>query len=339
MDLTKVIKELQAGNHRPVFFLQGSEYFLARQFFDNLYASFPDSEALDRVSLDFEDVSLQEVLEEANTFSFFSDTRLIVVEKSDFVTSQASHKLSKSDEKSLLSYLEEPNPATVLVFVCKEDQVDKRRKIVKAMQKEACWVDVTPLDQSAVDRYVRQRLKIAGLQLDEEAIEELLERVNYQLTLAMGELTKLQTFQESGKSINRHIIRELVPRTLESDVFELSNAVVNKQIDQAIQIYQDLILMKHDPIALHALLVSQFRIIIQVRIMMKEGANSHTIATHLGVHPYRVKLAGQNAQGMPLEELCRFYQELVKVDFQMKTGIGHKESYFYILLTMLHQEV
>lgn len=335
MAFNQIIQDLQSGTYHPVYFLQGSEFYLARQFFKHLHQAIQAGDELDSLTLDFQEVGLQAVLDEANTFSFFSDRRLIIVEKADFVTSQASSKLHKSDENALITYLQEPNPATVLVFVCKEDAVDKRRKIVKSLKKEACWVDVTPLDQSAVDRYVRQHLAQEELQLGSGAIEELLDRVNYQLTLAMGEMTKLHTFQHTGQEITRQIIRQLVPRTLESDVFKLSNAVVSKQIDQAIQIYQDLILMKHEPIALHALLVSQFRIFIQVRIMMEQGVHNQMIASHLGVHPYRVKLANQNAQQMQLRELMTFYQELVKVDFQMKTGIGHKESYFYILLTML----
>lgn len=335
MKWQEIMQNLDQGQHHPVYMVHGSEYYLSRQFFDRLTSTLADPDSLDSMTLDFQEVGMSVVLDEANTFSFFSDTRVIIVEKADFITSQSGTKLDKHDEEALLDYIASPNTATILVFVCQEDGLDKRRKIVKALQKQAVWVDVMPMDQAAVEQFVANQLQYHQVDMNRQAFRELLERVNYQLTLAMGEMTKLQTFQQSGQALTREIIQQLVPRTLESDVFKLSNAVVNKQIDQAIQIYQDLILMKHEPIALHALLVSQFRIFIQVRIMMEQGVNQPTIATHLGVHPYRIKLASQNARGLTLEELLSFYQELVQVDFQMKTGIGLKESYFYILLTKL----
>ena len=139
----------------------------------------------------------------------------------------------------------------------------------------------------------------------------------------------------TGQPITIDVVRTLVPRTLESNVFELTDAVMKKQIDKAVQIYQDLILMKHEPIALHALIVSQFRLIIQSKLLNQQGYLEANIAKELGVHPYRVKLALQSGRRTQLKQLVSFYDELIEVDFHMKTGIGIKETHFYLLLTKL----
>lgn len=175
------------------------------------------------------------------------------------------------------------------------------------------------------------------MKITREATQELLVRVNFQLTEAMSELSKLRSFATAGEAITIDVVRTLVPRSLETDVFELTNAVLGRQIDRAVQIYQDLILMKHEPIALHALVVSQFRLIIQAKLLNQSGYQEANIAKELGVHPYRVKLSLQSGRQLSMRQLVVFYEELIEVDFRMKTGVGIKETYFYLMLTRMIQ--
>lgn len=335
MDYQKALQSIRQGKFSAVYGIMGTELFLQQEFLQTLMSQFGEADNLDMTKLDLEEQSLDAVLDEAEMFSFFSDFRLIVVENVQFLNAKSNQKLSSNEEKRLLDYLNNPNEASVLVFLIPSEQIDKRKKLSKTFQKTTCFVEVNPLKEQEASRYVQRFIEGEQLNMTKEAINELLIRVNYRLTEAMGEVAKLKSFALSGRPITIEIVRSLVPRTLESNVFELTDAVMKKQVERAVQIYQDLILMKHEPIALHALIVSQFRLIIQSKLLNQQGFLEADIAKEVGVHPYRVKLALQSGRRLSLASLSKFYEELIEVDFQMKTGIGIKETYFYLLLTKM----
>ncbi|UUX34067.1 DNA polymerase III subunit delta [Fundicoccus culcitae] len=337
MEYQKVIQEIKRGQIQPLYFVYGSEQYLRQSFIDQLLNQLDDSTELDISRFDYDEVSMDLILDEAEMFSFFSDYRVIIVNQFELLTTTPNSKISDQEIKRLMAYIDDPNPATYLIFIQHQDKIDKRKKISKAFQKKVMQVDVTPLEEKEVKYFIQTYIKEANIDMTREALTELLQRVGYQLTQTMTELNKLATYAKSGQPITVQTVRALVPRTLESDVFELVNALIAKQVDKATQIYQDLLLLKNEPIALHALIVSQFRIIIQTKILAQNGFQAASIAEQLAIHPYRVQLALQTGKSMSLKSLSTFYQSLVKADLQMKTGEGPKEIHFYMLLIRLIQ--
>lgn len=339
MNYQQAIQTINKGKLDTIYTIVGSEMYLRDELTQTLISQIEkiDDGELDITRIDMKEQTILDVLDEANVFSFFSKYRVVIVDHVEFITGSTSQKLTDREQKALLNYLDEPNQATILVFNCLSDTVDKRRKITKALMKQSNYIDISKMDEHAVTQYLHEYVRNANFKLTKEAVQELLMRTNYQLTAIMTELNKFETYAISGKSITIEVVRQLVPRTLESDVFELTNAVVNLQISRASQIYQDLLLNNNEPIALHALLLSQFRLFIQVRILANRGFLEGDIAKELGVHPYRVKLAMQNNRQLSYEVLLELYQEMAHIDFNMKQGIGVKETYFYLILTKLNQ--
>ncbi|MBG9983486.1 DNA polymerase III subunit delta [Aerococcaceae bacterium DSM 111022] len=338
MNYQQALQSLKNYDLKPVYTIVGSEAYLRDEFTQTLIDKVVQMDVgeLDITRIDMKEQTIMDVLDEANMYSFFSSYRIVIVDQMDFITGSATQKLTDKEQKALLSYIDAPNPDTVLIFNCLADSVDKRRKVTKALMKDSEYIDITVMDDRDVANYLQQYLQHAPFKLSKEAVQELLMRTHYQLTSIMTELNKFETYAAGGKSITLDVVKQLVPRTIESDVFELTNAVVNLQIARATQIYQDLLLNNNEPIALHALLLSQFRLFIQVRILSGRGFLEGDIAKELNVHPYRVKLAMQNGRKLPYEALLELYQEMARIDFNMKQGIGVKETYFYLILTKLN---
>lgn len=335
MEFQQVIQQINRKQIDPVYTVVGNENYLKTQFMDELYRQLGGIDVLDISRIDLHEVTVNDVLDEAEVFSFFSDYRVLIVSNATFLNAQSKQKLSDAEQKRLISYIENPNTATILIFNVENSSLDKRKKLTKSFNKLTTMVDISELDEGQVTRYIQSYINNLEMSFTREAVDELLIRVNYQLTNAMTEVKKLEILGQTEGRITIDSVRSLVPRTLESDVFQLTNAVANKNITQAIQIYQDLLLMKHEPIALHALMVSQFRVMVQTLILGRQGMNQADIAKQLGIHPYRVKLAIQSGRSLQLTELLSFYVEMAEVDYGMKTGVGDKETYFYILLTKL----
>ena len=72
-------------------------------------------------------------------------------------------------------------------------------------------------------------------------------------------------------------------------------------------------------------LVNQFRLILQVKELSKAGYGQQQIANSVKVHPFRVKLAMQQARLFGEEELVTILMELAQADYEMKTGKKDKQ--------------
>ena len=84
--------------------------------------------------------------------------------------------------------------------------------------------------------------------------------------------------------------------------------------------YNDLKLLKKEPVALINLLGSQFRLILQVFILKKEGMGNDEIASYLNVNPYRIKMAARTAANYNIEDVKQIIIDLSTLDAKIKRG-------------------
>ncbi|HFI0463348.1 TPA: DNA polymerase III subunit delta [Streptococcus suis] len=330
MDLQTI--EALGKKKYPNYLLLGQEAFLEDYFIKTVKTSLDQDQDLEISYFDLTEISIDQVIDEANTFSFFQPFRLIVVDNFSLLNSQSQVKVSDKSLDYLLTYIKDPNPDSVIIWRSPNAQVDKRKKLTKVFLGLKASLDFSTLTEKEVETIVSQKAQMLQLKIDKGLVKKLLERTLYQLSQSVRELEKLKTYSLSGQPINQEVMVALVPRAIESDVFELTKAILSKQVKKANQIYQDLLLQKHEPIAILALIASQFRLMIQVKILQQNGYGQQDMASDLGVHAYRVKLASQSSSQYPLDQLKKLYLYMIDMDFQLKTGQTDKDMFFSLVL-------
>ena len=176
------------------------------------------------------------------------------------------------------------------------------------------------MDEKAIRQYISQTIESEGYTIRSDAFDLLLQLTDLNLSKIMGELQKLYLYALETKTITRGAVQELVPKSLEHNVFDLTNEVLSGNSEKAVQLYEDLLLQGEETIKLNAILLNQIRLFLQTKILAKMGYQQANIADTLKVHPYRVKLALQQVRRFELSRLERLYDELVENDYRMKTG-------------------
>ena len=68
-----------------------------------------------------------------------------------------------------------------------------------------------------------------GLEIDRDVLAELVEMLGADMARLENELQKLQLYAEAGKPVTREDIETLVPEARQSGVFDLTDALANKQ--------------------------------------------------------------------------------------------------------------
>ena len=158
------------------------------------------------------------------------------------------------------------------------------------------------------------------------------------LMILNQELKKISTYVGEGGQVSPDIIRLLVPRTLEQNIFELIDNVIHRRSSEALRIFYDLLKNNEEPIKILSLLVNQFRLILQVKELSGTGYGQQQIANTVKVHPFRVKLALQQAKLFTSDELANILLELAEADYQMKTGKKDKQLVLELFLLKLFEQ-
>ena len=79
----------------------------------------------------------------------------------------------------------------------------------------------------------------------------------------------------------------------------------------------------------------QFRLMYQVKTLLKEGYNQESIATKLKIHPYRVKLAIEKGYNYSSKTLLTNLEYFFNLDYMIKSGNNNPKLVFELFLANL----
>lgn len=321
-NIQKEIANIRTGHFAPVYLVLGEEKYFVERIREAIIDEALDEESIDLnfANFDMEEFSISEALFEASSFPFFGDRKVVFVQNPFFLTGQNVKGAPDHSLEELLDYLENPADFSILVFFAPYEKLDRRKKVTKLLESTATVIDVSSPYPNEANQYIKEIVKEKGYHFSEGAFQLFTERTDGNLTKMMHELDKLFMLHIESKNITIDSVRQLVPKTLEQNVFELNTLVLNNQVEASIETYHDLLVQKEEPIKIVALLIAQFRLLLQVKILQKQGYQQTDIAKVLKVHPYRVKLAVQNIRRYDQGLLSEALDYLIDADYNMKTG-------------------
>ncbi|MDN6639993.1 MAG: DNA polymerase III subunit delta [Tetragenococcus sp.] len=333
MNVQSALQAIHDQNFQPIYLVLGTEEYLQKQVRQAFTQSLQlDSDDLNFAEFDMEEDPIDAILDEAESMPFFGDYRLIFVENPFILTAEKKTNAPEHDIDRLLAYLKEPVDSTILVFWAGYEKLDERKKISKQLKKNAEVIDVEPMNEAQVRRFLQQTLDNDEINMERNAFELFIRLTDANLTRVMRELQKLQLFAAQTKRITKKDVEELIPKSLEDNVFDLSNYVLQKKTSEALQLYEDLHTQGEETIKINAILISQIRIYLQTAFLLNMGYQQGNITRSLNVHPYRVKLAIQQVRKMDIKTLTQLYDELIENDYKIKTGQMDKELLFQLFL-------
>lgn len=281
---------------------------------------------LNMITYDALQSDMQTIMEDAATIPFFADEKVILVQNANFLSASNDTEM---DVKILEKYLDDPMPSTILILTGNFEKLDARKKIVKKIQKSCKVMQFRRLDVTDKENYIKEEVSRRKLSIEPVAMIELIQRLPFDIRTIRAEMEKLELY---GEIISLSVVEKLVTRPLEDDVFQLVNAVVERDLKKAFTLWQDLCVLNKDAIFLIALLANQFRFLYQVKILMDQGAGKDMIVSKLSAHPYRVQVTMQSARKLSIPYLLSILAKLATLDQKLKGGLLDKKLGFELFL-------
>ena len=331
--ITEKWMQIGKGEISPIYLLFGSEGYFIEETIKRLKANFSKDSEGEVVTFDLEETTIEEVIYEADTLPFFSESKLIIAKNAFFLKATEKGKEKVVHNLATLEdWLKNPSPTAVTVFIAPYEKLDERKKVTKAMKQYANVIEAVSLQEHDIKSWIIQEAGRHGKTISDSAIQSLLEMGGTNLVHLQNEIEKLATYIGEEHEIDEQTVRLLLVRTLEEDVFALGNAYLSGNKSVAIEIYHDLLKRKEDPLKLNALIASQVRLMVQISHLKKKGYHAQQIANQLKVHPYRVKLLMDHPLLHHEQKLLKALNDIATVDLQLKTLSGNRERILELFL-------
>ena len=295
-----------------IYLIYGDEDYFINNEINKLRDKY---KSYDLINYDMFITNISDVIEDASMISLFSSNKLIICSNCTFLTGSKCEIEHNVDE--LMKYINNSkNFDTILVLTVKSETLDNRKKIVKELNK--CNVfKCNKLKNYELDNFIKDYCKSNGYSIDFDALSLFKEKLDDNLYIITSELDKLFLYKNDNKIIKSDV--EIVTsRMIKTDIFDLINAIVEDRVDDALALYDDLLLINEEEIKLIITLANQFRLIYQVKNMYKMGFSESDITSKLGVHPYRIKLA--NNVNISLDKCIYYLKKLSVLDENIKLG-------------------
>ena len=151
----------------------------------------------------------------------------------------------------------------------------------------------------------------------------------------LNELEKLKCYKLEEKEITINDIDEAVIKLTGDNIFNLIDAIVAKNKSRAYSITQELINKGEDISKIIIMTSDQFRLMYQVKSLLKEGYNQESIASKLKIHPYRVKLAIEKGYNYSSKTLLSNLDYFFNLDYMIKSGNNNPKLVFELFLANL----
>ncbi|MCR5387781.1 MAG: DNA polymerase III subunit delta [Lachnospiraceae bacterium] len=323
--------DIKNNEFKRVYLLYGEESWLVRRYKNRL------KEALsvegDTMNINFfsgSDASDGAIIDLSETMPFFADYRVIMCEDTGFF--KAGRKSLEGDDGEgggshgeLAEYIKDIPETTVIVFT--ENDVDKRSRLYKAVTKYGHAAEFAKQTPEVISNWVLGLIKKEGKRITGNALNEFTLRVGDDMGLIEHELEKLLSYCADKEDITIEDVDAVVERQLSDKVFDMIDAILDKQNKKALLYYHDMLSLKEPPFKIFYLIVRQYNILYRVKT---SSPGSSALA---GLHPFVVKKSSRQASKLSTDAIKQILAYSADLEERAKTGLLTDQLALDLLIT------
>ena len=306
------IKSIEKGDIGPLYYLYGEESYLIEKGVKQLLSRL--------VSADLRDFNLNvyygnectgdDIAAAAQTLPMFAAWRVVQVKNAD--------KLSVAALETLAAYVQDPSPSTCLIL--QGEKIDQRKKFFVEMKKRGELVEFKRLYENQLLPFIRSEAAEQGKKFQPAAAELLVCLSGNNLQDLVSQIEKIILYAGSRDIIELDDVKAVVSDTRVDSVFELANALGEKNLDKALRNLHALIEDGEAPLLILAMLTRHFRQLWKVRELVERKVPSQEIGKAAGVHPYFLQGIVRQCKNYRVAELREVFERFFTLDFALKSG-------------------
>lgn len=305
-----LMEDIKNGQFKRIYLLTGEEVYLRNQYKKRLRNALLDPEdTMNASSFEGKGINPGEIIDLAETMPFFADRRVIMIEDSGF---------AKNACPELADYIPEIPKSTCIILT--ESEVDKRGRVYKAIKNAGRIVEFKRQDERTLARWVLGTLKKEGKNITEETMHAFLARTGAGMENIDRELEKLLCYTMNRDVITTADVEAVCTEQTENRIFDMVQAITEKDQRKALDLYADLLAMKEPPMRILFLIARQFNQLLQLKSLAGQGLDKSDLAKKAGVPPFALGKYQAQCRRFTADQLRRAVEDCVDAEERVKTG-------------------
>ncbi len=292
------------------FLEEKTEFNFLRHYFDSEYA----------------ETGWEEIVSEANSSSFFLQSRKIVL-----VTIRDEKKitLKKYDKELIGNYLKKPNPNTILIIyfslnVTKDDfkQV-KRGKIDKFLKEvsspNSYKVDLDKISEIEFKRFITSQLKDNGMSITQSALDRIIDIKEEDYISVLHQIPKLLIADVENNSIDSEDINKIITGVEAHSIWDLTDAIETENNEKYLKILKYLFMNGIKATLIIGTLVTHYNKIFIAKFLLRSNYPVEEIGRALGQHRYFLNKFISTTRSFSDKRLMDILRIIHNLDYESKT--------------------
>jgi len=206
----------------------------------------------------------------------------------------------------------------------------KQLKLFNFLAKQKYAQEFRSLSNLETADWIKKETKKRGGEIANQAAQTIVSLLGNDLWQIDNEIDKLINYKlglepkmvKGGEpaEIESREVEKLVRGRFDENIFALTDAISNKNKAMAIKLLEEQYELGLTDMYLMAMIVRQFKILLQIRQALDSGLTSRKIISSLKLHPFVAQKGINQARNFSLAVLKSILSQLVKIDYNMKTG-------------------
>ena len=269
----------------PVYLVSGDEPLLLQECSDQIRQTARAQGCSEREVIDagVSGFNWQDILHSATSMSLFAERKLVELRL-------PSGKPGAEGSKALCEYLDIASGEDVLLIIAgKIDKQSTNSKWYKALDKAGATVQVWPVDARELPRWLQQRVRNAGMSIDNDALQLLCERVEGNLLAAVQEVEKLKLLATDSQ-ITAATVTAAVSDNARYNLFGMTDCALQGDATASLRMLHGLRGEGSEPPVILWALLREIRTLIQAQRACEQGQSPQQALTSLRVWKNRMAL-------------------------------------------------
>jgi DNA polymerase III subunit delta len=306
-------------NLLPVYLVSGDETLLVQECCDQIRQKARESGCSEReiIDADIAGFNWQDILHSAASMSLFAERKLVELRL-------PSGKPGAPGSSALCEYLDISSGDDVLLIVSgKIDKQSTNSKWYKALDKAGATIQVWPVDAKSLPRWLQQRVRGAGMSIDDDALQLLCDRVEGNLLAAVQEVEKLKLLALDSHITTKTII-DAVSDNARYNVFEMTDNAIKGDASASLRMLHGLRAEGSEPPAVLWALAREIRTLYEAKLECDNGRSPQHVLSALRVWKSRIPIMQAALSRHDANSLSLLLEQASQVDGSIKGFAGGK---------------
>lgn len=319
------IEELEKINQfTGVYLFYGNETFLLEQQVKRIQKAFGELvKGINYILID--ETNIQELIQDIETPAFGYEKKLIIAKNTGLFRREAKGRsggLSKEVKDRINDYLKENieliNASVVLLFV--EPEAEKNA-VYNTIDKIGTICNFEEQKPFQIIKRLKNICNAYKVNINENTLQYLIECCGTNMQDLINEIRKLIEFAGQNGTIQKIDIDKLCIKKIESIIFDLTDAIGQKKIKEAMEVLHNLISSKEPIQKILITLYNHLKKLYFVKLALNENRD---IAQTLNLKSNQMFLINKykiQAKSFKTSELRTILQQLQDLDYKYKIGL------------------